>query len=92
MYRLRLINFISIILDYLKFTKPYIIKVFIDKKELEKTVKYKKLPKKINVSLSDYYLLQYLYIVYIFLSNSTTYFSGYICNKNILLKIIEVEK
>lgn len=82
----------NFILDYLKFTKPYIIKVFIDKKELEKTVKYKKLPKKINVSLSDYYLLQYLYIVYIFLSNSTTYFSGYICNKNILLKIIEVEK
>lgn len=82
----------NFILDYLKFKKPYIIKVFIDKKELEKTVKYEQLHKKINISLSDYYLLQYLYIVYIFLNNRTTYFSGYTCNQNILIKIIEVEE
>lgn len=79
------------ILDYLKFTKPYIIKIFIDKKELEKTTKYEELHKK-KISLSDYYLLQYLYIVYRFLNNRTTYFSGYTCNQNRLIKIIEVEE
>ena len=79
-------------LDYLKFTKPYIVKVFIDKEDLEKTEKYENLLKKINISLGDYYLLQYLYIVYIFLNNINTDFSSYTCNQNILIKIIEVEE
>lgn len=82
----------SLTLDYFSYTKPYIIKIFIKAEDLEKTKNYIDFYKEYNMSLKDYFLLSYLYILYIFLKNMTIRFSGFICNKNNIEKIILMEE
>ena len=79
-------------LDYFNYTKPYIIKIFIKDEDLEKTKNYIDFYNRYNMPLKDYFLLSYLYILYIFLKNMTIRFSGFICNKNVIEKIILVEE
>ena len=79
-------------LDYFNYTKPYIIKIFIKDEDLEKIKNYIDFYNRYNMPLKDYFLLSYLYILYIFLKNMTIRFSGFICNKNVIEKIILVEE
>lgn len=78
--------------NYHNYTKPYIIKIFVSTIDLEKIEKYENIKKELDVSLQEFYLIKYLFILYNYHKQIKMHYSSYICNNNCVKKIIELEE